>query len=397
MKTINRLFPIAAILGVTSILPLSVYANSFQRFAGISYDNPAQLAFIKKLQIILGNSYGHAPMKYTGVSARFAGISPGASGIAQGLGSQNLPYGRIAARINRLFVAGVDVTEPFAIHVEYPATSVVRYTGFQNILNTYDISPKVAVNLGKKVAFGVGIDEEYLRAQQARMIPVPRLGDVEYYNEGTNWGTGWDMGVTYMPTAGTILGISYFSQINHIIRGDSNFVPIAGTNNAYADLPMPATANLTAVQYLTKKWLLMGGINYTDWKILKNVALVNVALPSPRFPVPTPPIRFQYHNTWRAGVGTQYNLSNQWGVRIGGFVDESPAITQFRTDTLPATTYYGLGGGFHYQIAPALGFDLDYLHAFFPNNIPINNVFLGSIGNLDISADAVNGKLTWSI
>ena len=91
---------------------LCAHANVLQYFTGISYSNPAELFKIKNNEFILGGNLAYGLLKYEGSALNFNTFQY-ESGKSDSERAVLLSYARIATRIDKKMVFGVDVTEPY--------------------------------------------------------------------------------------------------------------------------------------------------------------------------------------------------------------------------------------------------------------------------------------------
>jgi len=80
-----------------------------------------------------------------------------------------------------------------------------------------------------------------------------------------------------------------------------------------------------------------------------------------------------FQNSWRLGLGLNYQVSESWTLRGGMAWDQSPVQDQFRTVRLPDNDRYWLALGASYRPAKTgLGVDVGYAYIWFPST-DINN------------------------
>lgn len=380
-NSIAKIILFNTMVGLSSFLSCnSSLANSAQVFPGIAYDNPARLTQVQGSQIILGGTW-------VGIDYDFTGTVGRNTGTASGDGTLLLPYFRYAKRFTDKFVMGIDVTEPFASDVNWPITSIAAPVSTHTKLTTVDVAPTLAYDLTQQLSVGAGPDVQYANAELDNLVSIRRVGTGEFINQGTDVAGGWHAGVAYtVAKTHTVLGVSYLSRFIHRIVGESTFLnrESIGANTV---LNLPATTTLTLIQPLSQHWILAGTANYSQWEVLNNITLYNTALGNLR------PILFNYHNTWRYGLGGQYIFTNKWALKAGVSYDETPTFFPDRSLALPNEDLLGIKVGVHSQLTKVIGVDVDYGHSFVDKE-QINNLRTLTNGVVDIEPNSVEARLT---
>ncbi|WBO59893.1 outer membrane protein transport protein [Acidocella sp. MX-AZ03] len=77
-------------------------------------------------------------------------------------------------------------------------------------------------------------------------------------------------------------------------------------------------------------------------------------------------INENWHNTWFAGIGANYQLSERLMLQAGFAFDQSPVTDSNRTSRVPDANHYDIGVGAQYKLTPATTFQLAYGHVFTP-------------------------------
>ena len=357
---------------------LTAHASSYQRFAGLSYSNPAALSQIKKKQVIIEGTYGV-------LRSKFNGSSKGGTGTAFGEGITIAPYMRYAHRINEKLVFGFDLTEPFISAGSWPSDSIVRYDQTGIFINSVDLSPNISYNFLKNLAIGGGIDVLYMTFNTKPMVQTAQ-GDEPFNNHSSSPGLGWHMGLFSTVTSSISVGVWYFSPVKVDFKGPSTLGNLKTRWSTAVNNPAVVIANVSTK--ITPKWTLNGMVSYSDWDIgtlhFHNTARgdLNLAL--------------NFVKTWRFGMGSVYKINNKWSAKTAFFYDQGLTNNVNRNISIPTVGSFPTAVGIRYQITPALAFDLDYIHIFF-HNAPINNTASQTFGIYSSYSNTIDARLTWDL
>lgn len=375
------------LLGI--LINQEAYAASYQFFIDLNFDNPTMLNRVKKLDVVLGDSFIGANFKFTGTNGPFSGRTTSHQW-------DSMPFGRVAFRVNKCLVLGVDVTSPILSDVKYPRDSVARFGSTRTILRGYCVSPRFSYQVCKNLVIGAGFVANNVYDARIGFVVPP----FEMFNNsrGSNWAYGWVGGLTYMcnPQKGintTYLSLSYYSKLTHSPVGTSTWGPFT-TNNFTATAILPAVYSFNLTQFFSKEWLVSATIRYVEWSPLRNLFLQNTAIGGGPTNLNLP---LHYHNSWYTEVATRYQVCNKWA--LTGFVvfESAPQPTHFRPIGLPAYKIWAAGIAPEYTINKALSVKFCYAHGF--SNPPINTIdSIGPlVGDMNVNGDLVGLTLAYRV
>jgi long-chain fatty acid transport protein len=72
----------------------------------------------------------------------------------------------------------------------------------------------------------------------------------------------------------------------------------------------------------------------------------------------------RFKNSWRAGIGANYQLNNEWKLRFGYAYDKTPVQDQFRSPRLPDESRNWLAIGAQWAFSKQGALDFGYAHEF---------------------------------
>lgn len=371
--------------GLVCFLAISgSHANVIQYFAGISYNNPADLFQIQNNQMIFGGTFSYADLKFTGSALNFNTLQY-ESGINHSKTFTPMPYGRIAKRIDKSTVFAIDVTQPFNSNLDWGTYAFTRYAATQNILWDVDISPKIEHSFSEKLHLGAGINFNFLRSNEINWaMPTGPSSSANLTNVTASYGTGFNLGATYLINQTNILGLTYYSKIAQDTRGYSIL-----DNNVSNDLTlkfnMPATTVLSYVHIFNPEWLINLKAFRSEWSINQQARFYNTAAAAPfnNFI-----FTMNFNDSYAFLAAVRHQCTEKLGLTLAGMIDDGPEHDDLRTITFPSDTQFFLAlvGDYHFNKTTSI--ELLYGHVF--SNPPINNSVTTANGTLPFTTGKVN-------
>ncbi len=361
-----------------------------------------------------------------------------------------VPDGYLSGQVTERIWLGFGVNVPFGLETDWDAAWMGRFHATKSKVEARTYSPSIALQLSDTLSIGGGASYQdfdadfnsgvafgglsiagtaqavaaYPPAVQAAALTAVtiQLGPEGQALEGaglihgTSHAWGWNAGALVKLGEQGHLGVSYRSKVTHDIEGNVTFqgaptfalpgplAPIAnGLNARFADGPVKTTITLpetwsvaAAVEH--EKVEVLADWTWTGWDKLQSLDINRTdgsALSSV-------PLKFQ--NTWRVGLGVNYQMSNAWKLRLGTAYDKSPVQDQYRTPRLPDSNRVWAAGGLEWKASEKARFDVAYAHIFIdkgtsnlPNQDTPTSAPLGPlVGEYNAKTDIVGAQLTLS-
>lgn len=397
--------------------------------ASAAFYNPAGISRFDHPELVLAGSGVFPSFKYKGSVTVFNGdpdfIPPlvfddvSAQGGVPGF----VPAFHFVMPINNQIGFGLSAVVPFGLKTDYGSDTPLRYQATLSAITVVNISPALSFKLTDKVSLGFGIDIQRADADFNSfgiLIPIGEESDTKSINKADDTAYGYHLGFLYEFTPYTRVGISYHSKVKHKLTGTSKFSgPIADaltdnltlvSNNAEADVTLPAYTALSIYHRINPCFGVMGSVIYTQWDVFKTLRLQNVAgaVPDPDLIIaPSTAIQVvipeNYRNTWNFSIGGDYYMTDRITLRGGLGYDETPVRNALRNVQLPDNDRYIIALGGHYQAGRTLGLDIGWSH-FIVHEAGINpppqvagGQAVETHGNVTGGADVVAGQVTWDI
>lgn len=154
LKNTRKVFFKYFLLGLL-VFSSASFAAAYQTFTPLGYSNPATLNTVKKYKVIFGATGVFANLKYNGTAN-------GVAGSAKSQTYDTVPEFLYAVRFNKRFVASVSLTQSIYADLKFPQASFLNAISVETNLKGFDLSPKFSFQLTKHLAFGAGLDADYL-------------------------------------------------------------------------------------------------------------------------------------------------------------------------------------------------------------------------------------------
>ncbi|HAT8747870.1 OmpP1/FadL family transporter [Legionella pneumophila] len=380
--------------GVLCLLTLNAQANVIQYFAGISYNNPADLFKVKNGILLVGGTGYYADLQFKGSALNFNTFQYD-SGVNHSRTYIVWPYGRVAKRLNDKTVVAVDLTEPFNSNLDWGNDAFTRYAATQNYLTDVDLSPKISYAISKKLQIGGGINFNVLLKNEVNWaFPTGQSTYANLINRSSSFGVGYNLGINYAVNDTNFLGITYYSRIRQNTSGTS-YLGLAANPDFQFGFYMPATTVASYVHIFNPKWLINLQVFQSEWNANQKVRLYNTAAPPP-FTNFIFDMHFDASYAYLAAIRKQ--VSDKLGIALAGMIDDGPEEDGLRTIVFPSDTQYFLGLIGDYRFTEHASMELILGHVYsnpsIQNKAKVNNVPVPfTTGRVTINANVLDLKV----
>ena len=333
------------------------------------YFNPAGLTISPHRQFIFLGTLARSQFEFSG-SAQKIPFGDTESGSTTSKSNFTLPSMYLSLPINERFVAGFAVIAN-DFNRELDNHSILRYILARNQTNNIDFIPALGIKINQFLSIGGNLNFTYAHIIQEPITKgIARLNIPESHslNDSQANSLGGDFGILIKPGKRTALGFNYRSAVTYNLQGSSTITgsQSISSDNYHFKYWTPARSVLTLSHFLNEKLGFLGTIQYLQWNIFKEVSVYNFATQaaSQVFIVPQARINYHFHNSWLLTLGTIYQVSPKWAVRVAGTYNQSPSNGRFQIGSGDSLiTGFSMG----YQLINHLTVDFGYGHAFFKN------------------------------
>lgn len=370
------------------------------RDASVGWYNPAALVLIKRPEILAG-VVGVNPSVTLSGQAYFYQQSQGVAfppyvqsfSNLSGAREAIVPNIHMALPIGDRVTYGLSVVAPMGMSTNWPEDSALRYAGTLSSLRMVDISPEMGGLINDNFSVGWGLDIELADVHFNNILGAPAVFqyigqnpsalDSKLSNYGRSSGLGFHAGFLAMShDHKSRFGFNYQYGVTHEFSDSSRLEGrLADPNNIYQNpdavflgnnlksnpIKFPDIMTFSLYQTVSDKVSIMGSFVYTLWSSFKSIELFNVAaldiMNDSLFFTNASSVQ-NYHNTLRFAVGLNYELKENWQLRLGGGYDQTPTNNIDRDSRLPDVDKYAMAIGLQWKYNDHLSIDAGYSYLF---------------------------------
>ena len=396
--------------------------------ASTIYFNPAGMARLHGSHLSGGLQIVHLSTDFKG-SAKYQDGLPGVGGLPiDGKEKDDLdltaavPSGYLSHQYSDKVWFGLGINVPFGLETDYSDGWVGRYHALKSELSTVNVNPSIAFRFNDNVSIGFGLNALYadgeltnaidggliLASQGAQVMPGSREYDGKLKLTGDDWGYGFNAGLLLEPTQNTRVGLHYRSEVELTLDGDSkisgfdgSLAALNGKEDAKLDITLPDSVSLSGYLAFNTRWAVMADVTWTQWS---DIDTLDTKTQSGSRSVAV----WDYDDSFRYALGTEFTPSRTWTFRAGAAYDETPIPRDsLRSPRVPGNDRTWLTLGMTYRYTPNLTFDFGYAHLFVDdpklkgvsdNHLPTSGQTTGShslSGKYDSSVDMLSAQVNW--
>lgn len=269
-------------------------------------------------------------------------------------------------RATDLLAIGVGAYAPFGLALKWPASSPGRTNVRQADLQTFFITPTVALNLSRGVpglSFGAGLDLVPASVHLERDILFGTdTGSVAL--SGDAFGVGARVGLMYRPPAlpEVAIGLSYRSPVVLDFSGQVDFdagqpyrsaLPPDGDTETSVTLPQMVSVGFQ-FSPLPELQLELDG----NWRGWSSYDRLDIELPDGSVDTQAK----DWNDSLTLRLGGEYTIQERWSVRAGAIWDEAPVPAERLDFQVPDADRVDFSLGFGARITEQLRVDLAALY-----------------------------------
>ena len=333
-----------------------------------------------------------------------------------------VPSGYLSHQYSDKVWFGLGINVPFGLETDYSDGWVGRYHSIKSEMLTVNVNPSIAFRFNDNVSIGFGLNALYadgeltnavdggliLASQGAPVMPGSREYDGKSKLTGDDWGYGFNAGLLLEPTQNTRVGLHYRSEVDLTLDGHSKISgldgPLAALNgkeDAKLDITLPDSVSLSGYLAFNTRWAVMADVTWTQWS---DIDTLDTKTQSGTRSVAV----WDYDDSFRYALGTEFTPSRTWTFRTGVAYDETPIPKDsLRSPRVPGNDRTWLTLGMTYRYTPNLTFDFGYAHLFVDdpklkgvsdNHLPTSGQTTGShslSGDYDSSVDMLSAQVNW--
>lgn len=344
-----------------------------------AFNNPAGMVRLPGLQVYLGGSIIIPSATFRGTATNGLG-GPVSGETRRDAGEPAVvPFGHVTYRVTPDLSVGLALTSPFGLATYHGPGWAGRYLADKSDLRTIDFNPAVAYRIAPWLSVGAGLSVQTARAvfstaiNSRAFLPAAlrgrQLPDGLFNLRGDDVSVGYNVGVLIEPRAGTRIGLTYRSRIQHDFEGEATFdvpAPLNANPNfrrsrAGAKLVLPDTAGISVTQEFDARWTGYLDLTWTNWSRFRSLSAYR------RTGEAVADVAQNYRDSFFVAVGASYRANDWLTLRAGTAFDKTPVRDAFRTARVPDEDRYWLSVGASARLAPNTVLDAGYAHLFLPD------------------------------
>ncbi len=281
-----------------------------------------------------------------------------------GGGLSAIPAGYYSYAISPALRVGVGVSATYGSETEYDDSFAGRFSGRYTSIQQININPSIAYRLNEVVSLGLGVNYAMNEIEFRQATPfitgTGQLGpEGKLAGDGTGW--GYNLGAMFQLSPSTRVGLSYRSKIKFDLEGKQKINALGVNRDIEAELETPDNFSIAISQKLSDRWEMLGDLTWTGWSSVKSLepTLKNGQRA-------TAPLRYNFDDSWRIGLGAKYQYNDAWNLRFGVAYDQTPVPNaESRTMTVPDSDRTWLSFGARWALSKQSSLDFGYAHIFF--------------------------------
>jgi long-chain fatty acid transport protein len=307
-----------------------------------------------------------------------------AGGFAPGFGSSSV------ISINERVKLGFSVGAVAASGVDYSSSWIGRTFVTENDAIVAAFVPSVAFKVNDWFSVGGGVDIVYGRLDMELLSSNAIGATTIEIDEADDVQIGGRIGLMAELSERTRLGLTYRFEVDLELEGEIDTIaPVQVDFDA--DFNIPMGLNFSVYHELNDQLALLGDVGWTDWSHFSQ-------MPITVGPV-TIPVDRNFSDTWRVGIGAQWEFTEDWWLRTGFSYDSSPVDDEDRLPDLPVGEQFRASIGLQHDFGDGKVFGISYTFMYSPMDIDqvqipsgviidgeYDNAFLHFVGlNLNLS------------
>jgi long-chain fatty acid transport protein len=294
---------------------------------------------------------------------------PGTSAQLLALGTNPVDIGKAALlgsfyagyQYNQSLYLGFTASTPFGLRTLAPLPWSGQNLSLKAAAKSFEGNPIVAYRFNDTISAAAGFRVLWAKAEFSRAILpsafVPNIASLE----ATDFGFGWNAGVTITPWATTELALGYRSATKISLNGITALPPVAplvGIFGVNGKVTLPDQAHFGIRQSIAESLTLLGTVEWQNWSMLQTVPFMFTSCPAAGATATT--FAFNYRDAWYFSIGGEYKWMPGTTLRSGVGYEVAPITDAVRNPSIPSNDGWRFSLGMTHEITPAITLDAGY-------------------------------------
>lgn len=255
---------------------------------------------------------------------------------------------------------GLGVFSQFGLGTEFEENWPGRYNSYDAEIQTITFNPNFAFKVTDQLSLAAGIDFMYFDLKLKQKIDASGQNNPDTYGydvdqslSGDSVGVGWNLAMHYKPFDWMAVGVSYRSWVKQNVEGSVDFtkpsyIPYFEDTGASGAIILPDTVYFGV---MFKPWERFSVELDGTWVRWSTYDKLTIQYDNDIVPGVDEATRVKdWHDTWRAAIGFEYEALDWLDLRAGYVFDESPIEDSHADYLVPANDrhLFSVGPGFHW-------------------------------------------------
>ena len=226
-----------------------------------------------------------------------------------------------------------------------------------NFNGSYRFNPHLSIGLGVNIVYADALLQRRAGATgQLNSLP-PDFTIIKV--EGDDIAHGWNAGIVYEVNQNHRFSLTFRSKVSLELKGE-----ITGANgvkeDGSLDLELPAITEFSGFHQITNDWAFHYSVMHTDWDSFET--LEGFADSDPVNPALFKEENFE--SSIRYAIGVTWSYSDNLTLRAGLAKDESAAVDEYRSISIPDSDrmWYNAGATYRLDKNSTIDFGLSYIN-----------------------------------
>lgn len=333
--------------------------------AAVLARNPAAMALFSKKSFSFAGTYIDPGVDVKGVGApEIAGpdFNPNSLDANSVVPSAFIPAIYFINPINDKFAYGLAINSNFGLASEYDNDYAAGSIGGKTELITLNANLSGSYRINENFSIGLGANIIYGEAELVRnagltgsKLGIPATTEITKM-EGDDVSFGWNAGVVYEVNDNHRFGLTYRAVVALDFEGEYTGLG-QPTEDGTLSVDLPEIVEFSGFHQLSNEFAMHYSIMYTGWSSFDKLE----AYTDDEEPVFTKEENFE--STYRLALGASYNISKQLILRAGVAFDQSAAVDDYRSISIPDSDrlWYSTGATYQFNEDSSIDFGVAYI------------------------------------
>lgn len=374
--------------------------------AAVLARNPAAMALFEQASFSFAATYVDPGVDIKGVDApELLGENFDVSQLDQNgvVPSAIIPAMYFINPVDESFAYGLGINSNFGLKSEYDNDYAAGSIGGKTDLKTINANVSGSYRVNEQLSLGLGLNVVYGEAELLRhagralesgvtipgvglVVPsVPATAEV-IKMEGDDFGYGWNVGAVYEINADHRFALTYRSKVELAFEGDFTGLGTP-TEGGSLTIDMPAIVEFSGFHQFTQQWSTHYSVMFTQWSSFEKLeAYTGDELAFEK--------QENFADSYRFALGASYSVNTALIVRAGIAYDQSAAVEDYRSISIPDSDrlWYSAGATYKLTDNESIDFGISYING---DSVVVTEED-ALLGQLPESLDPLVGNKDWS-